>query len=242
MRLIADLHTHTLASTHAFSTILENAREAADQGLLWLGWTDHAPPMTDAPHLWHFQNLSIVPERLFGVRILKGIEADISKGDGSLDVSEDLLKKMEWVVASIHSCCYPSATLEEHTQAYVGAAANPHVDVIGHSGLVNYPYDYEKAVRAFKEYGKLVELNEGTFRSRSKSIPNCVEIAKLCKKYECQVVLNSDAHFAYRIGRLESVQQLLADIDFPERLVVNSSPERMEDYLQRRKRRLEQFE
>ena len=57
MQIIADTHTHTLASTHAFSTILENAGAASQAGLAYLGWTDHASSMTDAPHIWHFGNM-----------------------------------------------------------------------------------------------------------------------------------------------------------------------------------------
>ena len=77
MKLIADTHTHTLASTHAYSTVLENAKFASEAGLAYLGITDHAPSMTDAPHWWHFENLRVLPDELYGVKLLKGIEADL---------------------------------------------------------------------------------------------------------------------------------------------------------------------
>lgn len=238
MKLVADTHTHTLASAHAYSTILENVRAAADAGLKWLGWTDHGPAIPDAPHIWHFQNFSVVPDQLLGVRVLKGAEANILDDDGQLDMPDQLLARLEWVIASIHGPCMNAVDVDYHTRAYIGAAKNPYVDVIGHSGQETYRYDYEVAVKVFREYGKLVELNQGSFLSRPDSIKNCAEIAKLCKKYECRVVLDSDAHFATAVGRVPDVMQMLAEIDFPEHLIVNGSSETFAAYLEERALRI----
>ena len=238
MKLIADTHTHTLASTHAYSTILENAQFAASIGLLYLGMTDHAPKMTDAPHWWHFESLRILPDELFGVKLLRGIEANICDYEGGLDVTDEQLAKLSFVVASIHSPVLAPASVEEITQAYIGAAKNRHVDVIGHSGLADYPYDYDTAIRVFAEEGKLVEFNEGTFSSRPASAENCKTIALLCKKHGCRAVVNSDAHFAYRIGQVPLVSKMLDEVDFPKELIVNADKERFEAYLAERKRRV----
>lgn len=163
MKLIADTHTHTLASTHAYSTVLENAKFASEAGLAYLGITDHAPSMTDAPHWWHFENLRVLPDELYGVKLLKGIEADLCGFSGELDVTDDQLSILSWVVASIHRQVMPKGNVEEITSAYIGAARNPYVDVIGHSGLAAYPYDYDAAIQEFARLGKLVEFNQGTF-------------------------------------------------------------------------------
>ena len=71
------MHTHTLASTHAYSTITENAAWCSEHGIKYLGMTDHGIAMQDSPDTWHFENLRILPEYLKGVRVFKGIEADI---------------------------------------------------------------------------------------------------------------------------------------------------------------------
>ena len=57
MKMIADLHTHTVASTHGFSTIKEIVDVAAQKGLSAVAITDHTPASTDGPHVWHFHNL-----------------------------------------------------------------------------------------------------------------------------------------------------------------------------------------
>lgn len=239
MKLVADTHTHTLASTHAYSTILENAKFASEIGLSYLGATDHAPGMTDAPHWWHFENLRILPDELYGVKLLRGVEADITDFSGGLDVTDRQLSILSWVIASIHGPCLPRGSVEEITSAYLGAAKNPYVDVIGHSGHSGYPYDYEAAIREFARLGKLVECNQGTFSSRPASAQNCVKIAQLCKKHGCRIVVNSDAHFAYRVGQVPDVFAMLREIDFPEELIINTNLTRFEAYLAERKRRID---
>ena len=238
MQIIADTHTHTLASTHAFSTILENARAASQAGLAYLGWTDHGSSMTDAPHIWHFGNMRVVPDELCGVKLLKGAEANLCDMEGHLDLPDSMLEKLGWVVASIHDPVLPPDTAEDYTAAYIGAARNPYVDVIGHSGLTRHPYDYEAGVKAFRDAGKLVEINEGTFLSRPASLENCLKIASCCKAYECRVIVNSDAHFAAQIGRMPKALAMLAEIGFPPELIVNTSLDRFEAYLEERRVRV----
>lgn len=86
MKLLVDLHTHTVASGHAYSTITENAQAASNRGLKLLGMIEHGPSMPGAPDLYHFGNLSILPEELFGVKILPGVEANIINYEGELDM------------------------------------------------------------------------------------------------------------------------------------------------------------
>jgi len=238
MQLIADLHTHTLASQHAYSTILENVRCAAEAGIQYLGWTDHAPDMIDGAHSWHFGNLYAVPETLSGVRILKGVEADVVSLDGKLDMPDESLARLEWVAVSIHSPLLPPGTVEEHTAVYLAAAKNPYVDMIAHSGSPDYVYDYDTVVKALRDEGKVLEINEHTFDARKASVPNCTKLAALCKKYGCRIAVNSDAHFATQIGRFPQALKMLEELSFPQELILNASPQSIEAYLREKKARL----
>ena len=69
---------------------------------------------------------------------------------------------------------------------------------------------------------KIVEINNHSFETRKGSKKNCAEIARLCKKYEVPVVVNTDAHFCTEIGHFPHALAMLEEIDFPERLVVNA--------------------
>ena len=247
MKLIADTHTHTIASTHAYSTLQENAAAAAQQGLSALAVTDHGVLMPGAPGPWYFGNLSVLPRHLGGVLILRGEETNVVDGDGRTDLLPSDLKTLEWVVASIHGPIFNRyapdgdgwkrvdsprpATPEEVTAAWLAIAKNPRVNVIGHCGTADFAFDYEAVVPEFGKNGKLVELNESSFRNRQSSIPNCRKIMALCKKHGVPIIVDSDAHFSAQIGRFENSLALLAGLDFPEELVVNSSAERFEAYL-----------
>ena len=99
MKFVADMHTHTLASDHAYSTISENAASAAKAGLSYLGMTDHCVNMEDALHIWHFCNMGVIPHFLSGVRIIKGVEADLTGYNGELDLNDDIYCNVEWINA-----------------------------------------------------------------------------------------------------------------------------------------------
>ena len=72
MKSILDMHTHTIASGHAYSTVIEMAKEASKRELKYLGITDHGPEMPGGPHIFHIGNQRVYPETIYGVKILKG--------------------------------------------------------------------------------------------------------------------------------------------------------------------------
>ncbi|MCX4257085.1 MAG: phosphatase [Oscillospiraceae bacterium] len=235
MKIIADLHTHTVASTHAYSTVLENARYAADAGLSALAVTDHTPASTDGPHVWHFHNLhKALPRELFGVKLIFGAESSIIDYDGTIDFPAEECAALDWIIASIHRNHLKKASPDEITRLYLGVAENPLVDVIGHCATVGYEFDYDKCLKKFKEYGKLVEINESSITWKNTS-DNYREIIRLCKKYEVPVVVNSDAHFCGLVGKFDRAIALIEEQGFPEELVVNSDTERFFKFISAQK-------
>lgn len=226
MKIIADTHTHTIACQHAYSTIYENAVFAKKMGYKCIANTEHGPTIPGAPHVWYIANQKSLPRYIDGVLILRGCEANIIDFEGSLDVTSTDLSKLDWVIASFHEPVIQSGTLEQHTNAIIQVAKNPHVDVIGHSGDDRFKFDYEKGIKAFKEYGKIVEINAHSFNIRPGSNVNCREIALLCKKYSVPVVVSSDAHFCMDIGKVENSVKMLEEIDFPEELILNADWDR----------------
>ena len=235
MKILTDLHTHTIASTHAYSTITENAQEAARRGLEAIAMTDHCGEIPDAPHIWHFINMRVLPEYLCGVRILRGVEVNICDIHGRLDMEQQLLDKMDIVVASIHDPCYADCGKEDHTEAYMTVVENPAVDIIGHSGNPKFTYDYEAVVRRAGELGKMMEINSNSFKIRKTSVPNCRKIAELCKKYGVGISVDSDAHFAPMVGCFDAAEEMLREIDFPEELIMNRSLSALQKFLAPRK-------
>ncbi len=231
LKLAADLHTHTIASTHAYATITEMVNEAAKQGLFAIAITDHAPAMPGGPGPYYFESLSILPQYLNGVRLIKGMEADIINYEGDIDCPQKLQSSLEWIVASMHTVTLSEEpSVEKCSEAYLKIAENPNVNVIAHSGSEWFKYDYEKVIPKLAKEGKLIEINDSAFRYKKESMPNCVQIAKVCKKYGARICVNTDSHFTHTVGRAYETLEMLEDIDFPEKLIVNAGVDTTKAY------------
>ena len=94
MNIVADLHTHTNVSDHAFSTLQENCRAAAEKKLYAIAVTNHAPAMKDGAHIWHFGGMRSFPRRIDGVYVLRGAEVNILSEEGEIDIGETYLKNL----------------------------------------------------------------------------------------------------------------------------------------------------
>lgn len=238
IRIAADLHCHSIASSHAYSTLGELAAAASAKGLAALAWTDHGPALPDSPHPWHFDNQRVLPRRIGDLVLLRGAEANIVSLDGALDLEERILAGLDWVVASFHDVAVKPGTVKEHTEAYLAVLANPSVDALGHSGTVQFPYDVDVVVKACREAGKVIEINSGSFKVRKSSLPNCRTIAASCLRHGTSIVVTSDAHSHWDVGEVAPALELLAEIDFPEELVLNADLERLLRFIETRRGRV----
>ncbi|MDD7794719.1 phosphatase [Clostridium sp. 'White wine YQ'] len=233
MKYILDMHTHTVASGHAYTTLLENAKYASEIGLQLLGTTDHGPTMPGAPHEWYFGNIKIMPRELFGVTMLYGSEVNIIDYEGNLDLPTDVLKSLDIVIASIHEPVMQSSDdADLNTTAFLKAMDNPYVHIIGHPGNPKFPIHEEALVKKAKEKNILIEINNSSFiRSRIGSDKTCTKIARLCKEHGVRIILNSDAHSCFHIGNFDAAIEILKKIDMPEELIINGSKSEFLDFL-----------
>lgn len=230
---IADMHTHTIASDHAYSTVLENIKQAKERGLMAVASTDHGPAIKDSPDVIYFTNLRALPLEIDGVRLLKGAEVNLLNADGDLDLDIKHLQKLDWVIASFHKEVLVPMDKEAHTQAYLNALNNPYVDMLGHTGNPIFPYDEEMVIKEAARCGKVIELNESSPISRPGSEENCFRILSLCKRYGVFVCVDSDAHFCSYVGSFPKSKILLDRLDFPKELVINADIERFNNYLKK---------
>lgn len=228
-----DVHTHTLASGHAYGTITEMADAAARIGLKVLGITEHAHFMPGTCDDLYFWNLGVVPRELAGVKLLLGVELNIMDYKGTVDLPERLLDKLDLRIASIHDNLYQAGTIEQNTQAVLNAMKNPRIDIIGHPDDGNCPLDYEQLVRASKEYHTLLEINNNSLRrqNRKNVKENMKEILNLCKKYDVPVIMNSDAHYMTDIANTDHSMPIVEAAGFPKELILNYSAEKFAGYL-----------
>jgi len=238
MKYIADLHTHTVASTHAYSTIMENARYASEIGLEILGVTDHGPNLPGAPQLWYFGNFKVLPKTLYGVRMLYGCEANIIDYEGNVDLPLEIQEGLDLMIASLHEPLMDGGKgADSNTTAILKAMDNPNVNILGHLGNPKFPINEEEIIKKAKEKNILIEINNSSFiSSRIGSQDTCTNIAKFCKKLGVRIILNSDAHFCYSIGEISFAQRLLKEIDFPEALIINENKDDLISYFNEKRK------
>jgi putative hydrolase len=239
MKYVADLHTHTLVSTHAYSTLMENAKYASEIGLQILGVTDHGPNMPGAPQLWYFGNFKVLPKNLYGVAMLYGCEANIIDYEGNLDLPLDMQEKLDLMIVSLHEPIMEGdKNADLNTAAILKVMDNPNVNIIGHLGNPKFSIIEEEIVKKAKEKNILIEINNSSFiSSRIGSEKVCTKIAKLCKELGVRIIINSDAHFCYSIGEFSAAEKMLKEIDFPESLIINTNKDNLMDFLKEKGRR-----
>ena len=191
-----DVHTHTLFSRHAYSTVREDVLAARDAGLELLGVTDHFSDMlfpgADLTHadLRDYQyliNMGVWPRAWEGVRLLHGVEVDVRSLDGRLfgqdvtierDITGGALREAttlyrritascDYVIASVHYREFAhEATLAQATDMYLGAISQPKVLVLGHAGRAGIPFDVPELVGEAARQHKLIEINAHSLETR----------------------------------------------------------------------------
>ncbi len=233
-KVLIDVHTHTVASGHGYSSLQEMAQTAADKGLQVLGITEHGPSIPGTCPLLYFKNMFVVPREMYGVKILMGCEVNILNKEGALDLNEEYLDRLDIGVAGIHLICWQGGTKQENTNGVINVIRNPKIHIICHPGDGTAELDFEQLVLAAKESHTLLEVNNHSLApQRHKTIArdNNLEILRLCKKYEVPTILGSDAHISFQIGDYNRLLPLLAETEFPDELIMNYWPDKFFDYL-----------
>jgi putative hydrolase len=197
--LKGDCHSHTTWSDGGAS-VETMARTAMALGHEYLVITDHSPRLTIAHGLnrdrllEQLDEIDRVRELVSPFRILTGIEVDILQ-DGALDQDEDMLERLDVVVASVHSKL--SMPAPEMTRRMVMAVASPHVDILGHctgrkvvgSGRPQSTFDADIVFAACARFDTAVEIN---CRPERQDPPE--ELLALALDWDCKLSIDTDAH------------------------------------------------
>jgi DNA polymerase (family X) len=192
-----DLHVHSKWSdgSHTFEQIIAAAKQ---HGYSYFALTDHSHGLGVAHGLTadrlmdQKKEIDALNKRLKDFRILHGIEVDI-KSDGSLDLLDDTLAKLDLVVASIHSGF--KQTKEQLTSRIIAAMKNPYVNIIAHptGRLIGerdaYEVDLEKILLAAKETGTAIEINSFPLRLDLDDVHT-----KRAKELGVPIAISTDAH------------------------------------------------
>ena len=233
MELKVDTHTHTYASGHAYSTLIENAKSAKQNGLAMFCTTDHSELMPGAPHYWFFSNQRVLPRFIEGVAIIRGVESNIMNTQGEIDIHPSVDKNLDWVIASFHEPVFRPSDSAAHTEALLNVIKGGRVDALGHLGNPNFDFDFEAVIQCAVEHNVAIEINNTTLKGNSRvgSVDRCYEIARIAKAKGAFITSGSDAHFCNDVGGLDLVSSLLDKVGIDLNKVITHSPQQFLSFL-----------
>jgi len=234
MHDIMDLHTHTIVSGHAYNTMDEMINAAVEADLELLALTEHAPMMPGSTGPYYFSNLKILPRQRDNLLVLFGSEVNILDSKGHIDLEKSVAKELDLVIASMHIPCITPGSKKENTQGYLKAMEKSYINIIGHPDDARYPVNYKKLAKAAAETHTLLEINNTSLSPtsfRQGARENDITLLKYCEEFGTSVIINSDAHSKFHVGAHQFAHDLIAELDFPETLIVNTSVEKVKSYL-----------
>ena len=225
--LKGDCHVHSTWSDGG-AEIDVMARAARDLGHEYLVLTDHSPRLTIANGLDRdrlLRQLDVVAEvneELAPFRLLTGIEVDILE-DGALDQDDDILERLDVVVASVHSKLRMDG--KEMTRRMATAVANPHVDILGHCtgrivvgrGRPESDFDAELVFHACERFGTAVEIN-----SRPERLDPPKRLLSIAVEMGCHFAIDTDAHAPGQLEWQAYGADRAAECEVPVERIVNT--------------------
>lgn len=228
MKYVLDIHTHTLASGHAYGTIREMAQSASEKKLELLGLSEHAPGIPGTCDPFYYNNLKVIPRELYGVKIVHGCEINVLN-DGTLSLEEQYINRLDYAICGIHIQCYKDEGRDKNTSNLISCMKHPKVFFVSHPDDDHTPLDYERLVLSAKKYHVALEVNNSSLIKKERRL-NCVENYKtmlsLCMKYEVPILVSSDAHDPSQVADVSLALELLKEVQFDENLVLNTSVEK----------------
>lgn len=233
MNIKLDCHLHTLASGHAYSTITEYAQEAANKHLELIAITDHEPNTLGMPFDdIYFGCLYKLPTHIHGVEVLRGVELNILNTSGDIDMRDHTLSQLDVVMASLHGFCFPPSTRDDNTQAVIQTMKNRHVKIIGHLGGPEYPLHIQDIVKAARDYGVALEINEAALvRNDAGTEANFIQMIEYCMQDNTPVIWGSDAHYHMAMGEFAQCRRISEGVGLPANLLLNTSVEKLKAFV-----------
>jgi DNA polymerase (family 10) len=200
-----DLHSHTVASDGR-NTIVEMASAARERGYEYLAITDHSAThgfgndVSPEELREQTQRVREANEEVKGIELLAGSEVNILP-DGSLDYEDELLRELDWVIASVHTAFGMSE--QAMTERMIAAVEHPLVDAIGHpTGRMierrdPYAIDLDAVFAAAASTGTMLEINANPDRRDLSEVH-----ARAAVRAGVRIVIDSDAHRTGTLGNM----------------------------------------
>jgi DNA polymerase (family 10) len=200
-----DLHMHTTESDGR-ATLAEMAEAARERGLDYIAITDHSKSLAMTNGLDEKRAVAFahqvreMNQKELGVRVFSGLECDIMR-DGAMDLSNDALAELDWVVGSVHS--YMNLEPAEMTDRLLRALECPSLRAIGHpTGRIllhrdAFPFDFEAVAAEAARRNVYLEINASPER-----LDLSATLIRTAKAKGCKFVISTDAHHPKHLANM----------------------------------------
>ncbi|MCK9379162.1 MAG: PHP domain-containing protein [Candidatus Moranbacteria bacterium] len=232
-----DLHLHTVASGHAQCTLVEYIEQAKKLKMNVIGISDHGPNNAETLTTEvYFRTLDRIPDVVDGIRVLKGIEANVINEGGDIDVSDKLAERLDFVMASFHeNAGYIDQGKEGNTKTLIKLIRSGKIDIITHPfNTKSYDVDMEKISEEACKNNVLLEVNFSYIKGRklqSFTISNLKIIIDIVRRNGKKVILGSDAHNIWELGDDSSLTSIKEEIGLTDDLIINNYSEELFEFL-----------
>lgn len=238
-----DYHTHTIYS-HGKGTIEQNVQEAIKHGLKAIAITDHGfgqPFAGITPKKFEImkQEVAELRKKYPQIKILLGVEANIIRRDGTIDLTQEQEKEMDIVLAGYHLSAtqrrlipllnlalpavlskagiYTKGQVKRNTKMFIQTIKNRKIDVITHPGYM-LPVDYTELGKVCAEVGTYIEISSRHVVPDEKGLKELIDTG-------VKFIINSDAHELYQIGHVNYALRLVEQYHIEDRVVNLDSTE-----------------
>lgn len=232
-KFVLDVHTHTIASGHAYGTIREMAKAASEVGLKLLGISEHAPGVPGTVNPFYYKNFKVIPRRICGVEILHGCEINVLN-DGTLSLEQKLIDRLDFGIVGIHVQCYENVGREKNTDNLLSCMSNDKILIVSHPDDDHTPLNYERLVEGAKKFHVALEVNNSSFVKEDKRLncrANYNAMLNLCEKFAVPIIISSDAHDPSAVGEFTLAEKFISEQNFNESLILNTSVDKFKDFI-----------
>lgn len=250
--IIADMHTHTIASGHAFSTLFENTRFAAANHLDFMAVTDHyfCDPSSKFSQLNEVYRMASANKcNAHGITVINGGEFNLEHT--AVWDYKDILKNVKWRLIGLHDWFFKHdmstinlidlrIIIEGHINLLDNWGLRPTAIAHIERDLQKFDKYSEKYFRAFMEHiltltknmDIFMEVNEGSLKYKGTGNEERMKIwIAMAKENGNKICLGTDAHFCTEVGYFDGVIDLLDEVDYPEELILNCNEEWLMKYV-----------
>ncbi len=231
-----DLHLHSVASGHAQNTILEYIIHAKKLRMRVIGVSDHAPSTDTLTTETYFLTLRRMPEKISGIRLLKGVEANIVNSSGEIDLTDDTIERLDYVMAGFHrNTLYKNSGKKQNTNTMINALRRRKFNILTHPYITHiFPVDVEKVSEEACKNNILLEVNlhyTKRFIDDQTVMSNLKIMLDVVKKNNKKIILGSDAHNIWELADDSILKKIKKEMDLTDKLIINNYPKELFEIL-----------